>query len=540
MSADDNIRDFLQNSLDPILAPIIQKLVIAQPQGAEEIRRAIAEIAMGGSLADPKIAAAAQAKSANLAMMSGALPRPATAVGEFLRIITVNDCYKLDHYPRVATAIQACKNTASSVGCKVVSHMNGDFLAPCIITALDGGTAMMEALNVVGFDYACLGNHELDLGFPVLSEHLKTFKGKLINSNVKNPEMAIFPKYDTYKVGDKTVVVGGWLTDRKSIFPPHAIPDIDLINESIFDVWEQAKKDLGCVPDLFLPMTHQLTPEDKETGNVISKNKELKTRTPIILAAHDHEVYIDEAGASTIVKVGMDCEQIGIVDIWWSEDGKVHSSITMRPAEEWPADPVVSAFVAKQEQFIHGKMDNVIHQIPGPMSSKNVRFGESDMATFLMDMIKTSSRTAGPGETPVEIVMLQGGAVRAGKEYEAGPFTVGGLFQELAFDCHQAVVKIPGNIISESVKSSRTTPKPAPNFLHLDSGCKVNDAHEVTHIDGKPIEMGRMYTVSVYQFLLSGLNIIQPLLGWAEKNLDVPDCELCMPVKDLILKHYGN
>ena len=155
-------------------------------------------------------------------------------------------------------------------------------------------------------------------------------------------------------------------------------------------------------------------------------------------------------------------------------------------------------------------------------------------------MIKTSSRTAGPGETPVEIVMLQGGAVRAGKEYEAGPFTVGGLFQELAFDCHQAVVKIPGNIISESVKSSRTTPKPAPNFLHLDSGCKVNDAHEVTHIDGKPIEMGRMYTVSVYQFLLSGLNIIQPLLGWAEKNLDVPDCELCMPVKDLILKHYGN
>ena len=33
------------------------------------------------------------------------MPRPPGAVGTFLRIVTVNDVYKLDHYPSLATAV---------------------------------------------------------------------------------------------------------------------------------------------------------------------------------------------------------------------------------------------------------------------------------------------------------------------------------------------------------------------------------------------------------------------------------------------------
>ena len=83
MSSDNGeVRQYLDSSIDPILAPIIRKLVIAQPKGAQEIRRAIAEIALGSDTSDPMVAAAAQNKSANVAAMSGVLPRPATAVGE--------------------------------------------------------------------------------------------------------------------------------------------------------------------------------------------------------------------------------------------------------------------------------------------------------------------------------------------------------------------------------------------------------------------------------------------------------------------------
>merc|ERR1719393_942763 len=56
-------------------------------------------------------------------------PRPRHAAGKFLRILTINDCYKLDHYPRMAAAVEAAKAEADSLGCVVTSHLNGDFLS---------------------------------------------------------------------------------------------------------------------------------------------------------------------------------------------------------------------------------------------------------------------------------------------------------------------------------------------------------------------------------------------------------------------------
>ena len=45
---------------------------------------------------------------------------------------------------------------------------------------------MIEALNVVGFDYACLGNHEFDFGFDVPVARMNTFNGKCVNGNISN------------------------------------------------------------------------------------------------------------------------------------------------------------------------------------------------------------------------------------------------------------------------------------------------------------------------------------------------------------------
>jgi hypothetical protein len=38
-------------------------------------------------------------------------------------------------------------------------------------------------------------------------------------------------------------------------------------------------------------------------GTAIAKHSELSTRTPVILAGHDHEQFIEDAGKSVLVKV---------------------------------------------------------------------------------------------------------------------------------------------------------------------------------------------------------------------------------------------
>lgn len=83
------------------------------------------------------------------------------------------------------------------------------------------------------------------------------------------------------------------------------------------------------------------------------------------------------------------------------------------------------------------------------------------MAKFLLSSVKD-----GLSEEGVELAMIQGGAIRAGADYKPGPFTMGDLFAEFAFDCNQAIIQLPGQIISESAYNSRNAPKPAylPQF----------------------------------------------------------------------------
>ncbi len=98
------------------------------------------------------------------------------------------------------------------------------------------------------------------------------------------------------------------------------------------------------------------------------------------------------------------------------------------------------------------------------------------------------------------------------------------------------MIQLKGSVIAESVASSRRAPKPAPNFLHLDDGCVVDENHELKSIGGAPLEPDKLYTVAIYQFLLTGLNVIEPLLSYVQQNVAVPDLEVCRPVKDIIME----
>ena len=103
--------------------------------------------------------------------------RPPGASGQFLRMLSINDVYVLDNYANLASAVLTHRKMGESLGCVVTSHLNGDFLSPCLQTALDGGTAMMQGLNYGKLDYACLGNHEFDMDKRQLETRLPLFKG---------------------------------------------------------------------------------------------------------------------------------------------------------------------------------------------------------------------------------------------------------------------------------------------------------------------------------------------------------------------------
>jgi 5'-nucleotidase len=106
----------------------------------------------------------------------------------------------------------------------------------------------------------------------------------------------------------------------------------------------------------------------------------MKSRTPILLGGHNHEVYIEKAGQSIIAKVGFDGEKIGVIDVWWTVDGRIKTQITLVPCEEFPKDPVGESFSDDTNAKL---MSSPIATLPpGGGSTKKVRFEESAIGSW--------------------------------------------------------------------------------------------------------------------------------------------------------------
>ena len=68
-----------------------------------------------------------------------------------LTIIQITDTYTLEHLASVKTLLADTRE--KSVGSKVISMMTGDFLAPYLLSSVDRGQGMMNAMGKIPIDY---------------------------------------------------------------------------------------------------------------------------------------------------------------------------------------------------------------------------------------------------------------------------------------------------------------------------------------------------------------------------------------------------
>lgn len=458
-------------------------------------------------------------------------PRPVDAVGTFLRAITINDVYVLKNYPAVATCVEIAKKAAAELDCVVTSHNNGDFLSPCLDTALDGGKAMVHGLNMAKIGYVCLGNHEFDMGFDVLVEQMQAYTGKCINSNVEDAKFATFPRYDLVSIGSKTAVIGGYCTGDPNIYV-NPKPTMSPILQAMDKTWIAAKAKLGKKPDLFLPMTHDFLEEDHKTAKGLAGHPELRNCTPVILGGHEHEEFYEEEGNALIVKTGQDANTIGIVDIYWTADGSIKRSFNKIQAASFSRQSEAAKFVDAQETHLNAMMSVPICQLDEPKSSTEVRFMADTMPTYLNDIIKAGLKSEG-----VQLVMISAGCNRGRAKYEPGDFTMGNLYAEHPWDTELAIVKIPGDVIAHTIKHSRTYQDgQKPLFMQCDKDAMFDNDQNIVAIDGKSFEPKTNYTCAVLHVLLMGMDGCK-LKEWVDTvGFKIPDIEACKHSKHIILR----
>ncbi len=139
----------------------------------------------------------------------------ASARSNTLTLVAVNDVYGLEHLPKLRTLVDTVKAEREGT---VITTLAGDFLSPSVLSSLDRGRGMVQVLNAVGIEYACLGNHEADVGLKALRKRLGEFDATLINSNVPGAVDGAPATAVVDLPGGKRVGLLGLLTSEPGVF----------------------------------------------------------------------------------------------------------------------------------------------------------------------------------------------------------------------------------------------------------------------------------------------------------------------------------
>lgn len=74
-------------------------------------------------------------------------PTPCRPEEARLTVIQITDVYTLEHLASVKTLVEETR--AKSTGSKVICMITGDFLSPYLLSSVDRGQGMMNALNAI-------------------------------------------------------------------------------------------------------------------------------------------------------------------------------------------------------------------------------------------------------------------------------------------------------------------------------------------------------------------------------------------------------
>jgi hypothetical protein len=266
----------------------------------------------------------------------------------------------------------------------------------------------------------------------------------------------------------------------------------------------------GCA--CVIPITHQDLAYDRELAGL-----QREPRFPLIIAGHDHEVFIKEVDGSWIIKAGANAVNAAVVDLVWPAAAPPPGApdlpaVTVKLEEVggYPEDQALRARVDEHMKSVHALDGATLLRIePGEMlSSVGMKVRQTSLGTLLCSRIRDTLRADG--------CLIQGGGVRGEREYE-GRFTYANLKSALPYANEMGVVSLPGHVIRDAISRSRVlSQEPTGSYLQTDNGMIVEGPDDLlTTIGGQPLDPNREYRIAIVLALLGGMNSIEPLVQFA-------------------------
>ena len=430
------------------------------------------------------------------------VPPPAT-----VSILHFNDVYEIDAVEdgragglaRVATVLARLKRTGP-----VVSTLGGDFLSPSAIgtARVNGeplaGRQMVAVLNMLGLNWATLGNHEFDLTEAAFRARLGEAKFRIVASNVTDASGQPFPGTVASAV---VPVVANGRTLRLGL--------IGLTIDSNRKPWVQYQDPIVAAKAQIAQLRSRTDAIVALTHLSLAGDQALVEGVPEIdlsLGGHEHENWMIRRGPSftPIVKADANVRSVAVVSLGFKKPGErptvsarlevLDTKVAQDPrvqaeVQRW----ITTAFdafrkdgfapevvVAKTTTVLDGR-ESTVRNRPGPLT---------DLITAAM------AREAGQ----VDVVLLNGGSIRIDDELQPGPIRQYDVIRILPFGGRIVKATFEGSLLAEVLDIGQTN-RGTGGYLQLRGATRPDTTWL---IQGKPLDRNAKYTVALPEFLLTG------------------------------------
>lgn len=427
-----------------------------------------------------------------------------------LRMIHVSDVYTLDHFPSLRTLIIEKKAEMEKKGGTTISILTGDFLAPYLLSSVDHGVGMMDALNATPIDYLIWGNHESDLAHRYVLRREKEYKGCWINTNMQDHESF---KDSTCQVPSKVLELAsldgtnrrkvgmiGVNSDSPSLYKPGAFG-----GATIQCPWEtmktyKAKLETEEKVDVVVPLCHLYEPQDERTCREFD--------FPMILSGHDHHTVDRVVQGTRLLKPGLDAHKAIVIDMTWDSATSPGNAPTITAeffdVKSFAPCPTLAAQTQKSYSVLDRLRHTQLCTVPEhfrPLTSFGAREKRISMGTYLLTQFKDALNDDLPKEGTqlhCDCCIIKGGNIRGGKAYETtDQITLEVLQSELQGEKEVQMCLCPGEVLRVGLRE--TFGAPNPGWFQYDEQVVLDSDGYVTSIDGAPLDPKRLYRVATFE-----------------------------------------
>ena len=383
----------------------------------------------------------------------------------------------------------------------------GDVLHGTIDINISQGEAMINLMNLLGFDAMTPGNHDFNYGYERLLELRDMAEFPILGANIVKEadgssdfEPYTIIEFDGFKVG----IFG--LSTEETKYKSHPKNTEGIKFENPVLVAEKMVKELKEQEvDVIIALVHLGIEGTAETTS-----KEVAEKVEgidLIIDGHSHEELNEVIGDTLLVQTGNYLSNIGIVDLE-IEGGKVVKKearlINTEELQDLEPDAEIEEEIRKIKERNEEVTDVVVGVTKVDLDGEraNVRTGETNLGNLITDVMRKS--------TGADIAMTNGGGIRA--SIPAGEVKIKDILTAFPFTNTLAVIEVTGEEILAAMEHGvNLYPEQAGHFPHVsgmtykfDPSKAVGERIVEVLVRGQPLVLDKKYTLVTNDFMASG------------------------------------